>query len=308
MSLYPSLEDMKVDHLMVAQNSTPHQPSPLPQNQLPYPPQPTSSFAGASAPAGAAYPGLAEYMGMELSEDIIRANMPEYLPQAQNQQAISLPPSTSLYSAGGLVAPLSGSNPGVVRAQVSHGIRQIVVCKDADGKVGVKVKDINKGIFVCLVTKNSPAALAGLRFGDQILQLNGDNLAGLSADKVHSMFKKAGVNNISLAVRDRPFERTLTLHKDSSGHIGFQFKEGRITHIGVESSAARNGLLIDHQLLEVNGQNVVGIKDKEVGAIIEEGGNIITITIIPSFMYNHIMKNMKSSVVKKFMDHSIPDV
>jgi len=305
MSLYPSLEDMKVDQLLVAQNSH-HQMQPqASQQQLPYPPQ-VSGPGGPSAPV--AYPGLAEYMGMELSEDIIRANMPEYLPQSQNQTPLSLPSSTSLYSGGGLIAPISASNPGVVRAQVSHGVRQIVVCKDGDGKVGVKVKDINKGIFVCLVTKNSPAAQAGLRFGDQILQINGQNLAGLSADKVHGLFKKAEVNNISLAVRDRPFERTITLHKDSSGHIGFQFKEGRISHIGVDSSAARNGLLIDHQLLEVNGQNVVGIKDKEVGSIIEEGGNIITITIIPSFMYNHIMKNMKTSVVKKFMDHSIPDV
>ena len=33
--------------------------------------------------------------------------------------------------------------------------------------------------------------------------------------------------------------------------MGFQFKEGRITSLTVESSAARNGLLIDHNLLEV---------------------------------------------------------
>ena len=50
---------------------------------------------------------------------------------------------------------------------------------------------------------------------------------------------------------DSPFERTLTLHKDSTGHLGFQFKEGKITAIAVDSSAARNGLLIDHNLLEV---------------------------------------------------------
>ena len=78
--------------------------------------------------------------------------------------------------------------------------------------------------------------------------------------------------------------------QDSSGHIGFQFKEGKITSIAVDSSAARNGLLIDHNLLEVNGQNVVGVKDKDIGNIIEEGGNVITVTIIPSYIYNHIMK------------------
>merc|ERR1712004_237990 len=123
---------------------------------------------------------------------------------------------------------------------------------------------------------------------------------------VHDLLKKAAVNNITMAVRDRPFERTLTLHKDSSGHIGFQFKDGKITSIAVDSSAARNGLLIDHQLLEVNGQNVVGIKDKEVGVVIEEGGSVIT--IIPTYIYNIITKNMSNSLVKKLMDHSIPEM
>ena len=49
-----------------------------------------------------------------------------------------------------------------------------------------------------------------------------------------------------------PFERTLTLHKDSTGHLGFQYKDGKITAIVVNSSAARNGVLIDHNLLEVS--------------------------------------------------------
>ena len=80
---------------------------------------------------------------------------------------------------------------------------QVILCKDADGKVGVRVKSINKGIFVCLVTRGSPAAMGGLRFGDQILQINSDNVAGFSEGRVHDIFKKAGVNNIVLAVRDR---------------------------------------------------------------------------------------------------------
>lgn len=126
-----------------------------------------------------------------------------------------------------------------------------MLCKDADGKVGLKVKAINKGIFVCLVTRNSPAAMGGLRFGDQVLQINGQNVAGFSENKVHDLFRKCSVNNIVLAVRDRPFERTLTLHKDSTGHLGFQFKDGKTTAIAVDSSAARNGMLIDHNLLEV---------------------------------------------------------
>jgi syntenin-1 len=299
MSVYPSLEDMKVDHLMQAQEHAASNAMPSPHSAT-YPSAP-SAFASAGPHTGS-YPGLAEYMGLELTEAEVRANMPEYLPAVVQSSSIATVPRS------GLVAPISGLTTGLAKAQVTHGVRQVVLCKDADGKIGLRVKAVNKGVFVCLVTKGSPAALGGLRFGDQILQVDGVNLAGFSSDKVHDLLKKAAVNNITMAVRDRPFERTLTLHKDSTGHIGFQFKDGKITSIVVDSSAARNGLLIDHQLLEVNGQNVVGVKDKEVGVVIEEGGDVITITIIPTYIYNIITKNMSTSLVKKLMDHSIPEM
>jgi len=317
MSLYPSLEDMMVDQMIKAQQTS--APSPAAQ-ALPrgggwtQPPQPVShpplpaSLAPVPASVAASYPGLAEYMGLELSEALIRENMPEYLPG--NQSSVAVPGSFGVSGVGSgvtMLAPISGHSPGLARAQVSHGVRQIVLCKDKDNKIGLKAKAVNKGVFVCLVAKDSPAALGGLRFGDQILQINGENVAGFSSDKVHDMLRKSSVNNITMVIRDRPFERTLTLHKDSTGHIGFQFKEGRIISLAVDSSAARNGLLIDHNLLEVNGQNVVGIRDKDIGSIIEAGGEVITVTIIPSHIYNHIMKNMSSSVIRKLMDHSVPD-
>ena len=52
-------------------------------------------------------------------------------------------------------------------------IFQVILCKDKDGKVGLRVRSVDKGIFVALVTKGSPSAMGGLRFGDQILQING---------------------------------------------------------------------------------------------------------------------------------------
>ena len=38
---------------------------------------------------------------------------------------------------------------------------------------------------------------------------------------------------------DRPFERKITLQKDSAGHVGFIFKNAKITSIVKDSSAAR---------------------------------------------------------------------
>jgi hypothetical protein len=70
-------------------------------------------------------------------------------------------------------------------------------------------------------------------------QINGEIVAGYSADKASKCIKKAAANNIKLAVRDRPFERTITMQKDSTNHIGFSFNNGEIKAIVKDSSAAR---------------------------------------------------------------------
>ena len=74
------------------------------------------------------------------------------------------------------------------------------------------------------------------------------------------LIKKQPADRIEMAIRDRPFERAITMQKNSVGHVGFVYNDGKITSIVKDSSAARNGLLIEHNLLEVNGQNVVGLK------------------------------------------------
>ena len=85
-------------HLFQAQNTV-HPPT---TTSLPYPAHPNAPYphnipvlsdsttpsypsltSTTSMTPGQAYPGLAEYMGMELSEAVIRDNMPEYL--ANNQ-------------------------------------------------------------------------------------------------------------------------------------------------------------------------------------------------------------------------------
>ncbi|XP_049858897.1 syntenin-1-like [Schistocerca gregaria] len=306
MSLYPSLEDMKVDQMARAQYQAATEYAPPPPAitmPLPYSVSP-------SAPASfgtTLYPTLNEFMGLELSQEVIAQNMPEYAVAVPAPREVAVPSATG-GPLSGMIAPLSGQSLGLKRAQVTHGVRELTLCKDSAGKVGVRVKAIDKGVFVCLVTKGSPAALAGLRFGDQILQINGTIVAGFSMDQVHDLFRKSPVNGISVVVRDRPFERTVTLHKDSVGRIGFQFKNGKIIAIVKDSSAARNGLLIEHYLLEVNGQNVVGLKDKEITNLIEEGGQVVTVTIMPAFVYEHMVKKMSTSLLKGSMDHSIPDV
>ena len=60
------------------------------ENNLPYSLHPTA----AAVPANV-YPELGGYMGMEFDEQTIRQNMPEYLPNAQQQVAVR--PQVSFY-------------------------------------------------------------------------------------------------------------------------------------------------------------------------------------------------------------------
>ena len=298
MSLYPSLEDMKVDHMAQAQAHQQQQHHAAITGASG--PAPSYAMPMASGGGSALYPSLNEYMGMEISHAIIQSQMPSEV--GREVMAYSPPSST-------MVAPITGqNNMGVARSEIKQGIRMITACKDGEGKLGIRVQAVNKGVFVSLVSKGSPAAISGLRFGDQILQINGTNVAGWDMKEVKKCLKKADGAKIELAVRDRPFERALTMQKDSAGHVGFIFKEGRVTSIVKDSSAARNGLLIEHNILEVNGQNVVGLKDKELSKIFTESDRSMTLTIMPSFIYQHMVKCMKDSLIRKEMDHSIPDL
>lgn len=87
----------------------------------------------------------------------------------------------------------------------------------------------------------------------------------------------------------RPLERTITLHKDSLGNVGFHFKDGNIVGLVKDSSAARNGLLTDHQLLEINTINVAGMKDKEISKVISGSPSVVNVTIIPQYIYKHMI-------------------
>ncbi|XP_066481172.1 syntenin-2 [Tiliqua scincoides] len=310
-TLYPSLEDMKVDQILKVRASlrlekgkeTPRPPS-LVISQKPEIPESrqNSSLSSFSDPP-VLYPNLSElndYMGLSLSSEEVQKNL-GLVPASGN--AMVLAPSAP----GGMVAPVTGGNLGMHRAEIKPGLREVHLCKDERGKTGLKLRNIDKGLFVQLVKANSPAALVGLRFGDQILQIDGKDCAGWNTEKAKRALKKASPEKIVMVVRDRPFQRTVTMHKDSTGHVGFIIKKGQISSLVRGSSAARNGLLINHYICEVNGQNVIGLKDKEITDVLMNADNIITLTIIPAVIYEHMIRKLSSGQVKSSMDHSIPN-
>lgn len=55
------------------------------------------------------------------------------------------------------VAPVTGNDVGLRRAEVKQGVREVVVCKDQDGKIGLRVRDVNKVLkfmVLCVINNN----------------------------------------------------------------------------------------------------------------------------------------------------------
>lgn len=187
MSLYPSLEDMKVGQILQSEQNNQKPTTTNPSAPFIYPgTNPSSSYYNQSVnddvlfetpsnnQVGALYPSMNSWinLGIDLSSDELQI--------IQNQQkqleklALAQTKSNEVASFGSnkhMIAPLSGNSVGLKRAQVTNGVREVVLCKGTDHKIGMRCKAISNGIFIVLVTTGSPAALAGLRFGDQILQV-----------------------------------------------------------------------------------------------------------------------------------------
>uniref|UniRef100_A0A2K6GW69 PDZ domain-containing protein n=1 Tax=Propithecus coquereli TaxID=379532 RepID=A0A2K6GW69_PROCO len=204
------------------------------------------------------YLELSQYMGLqEMCE-----NMAMVLGAPVQGQLVAIPSSMNY-----MVAAVTGNDVGIHRAEIEQGIREIILCKDQDEKIGLRLKLTDNGMFVQLVQVNSPASWAGLRFRHQVLQINGENSA-------HKVLKQTFGEKITMTICDRACEWTITMHMDSTGHVGFIFKNGKITSIVKDSSVARN----------------------------------VTITIMPAFIFEHIIKRMAPSIMKSLMDHTIPEV
>lgn len=289
--LYPSLEDFKYDILIHSK----HHASNV-GTQLRYGSSSTTNGNNGYYDHYSLYPsftnnanGSAVYVGLDDVNS--RASLSVCIPGKARMKA-----------------PLSGYTQAH-KLQPSNAIRAILICKDSSGKVGLRLAAIQGGVFIVLVYASSPAAIAGLRFGDQILEVNDIPVAGYSMDKVHDLIRKASIDELRFSIRDRPFERTVTLHKDPNGQVGFAFnKRGKIISIVKDSSAARNGLLIKQTILEINGQNVVGSGESRIRDVIDNCGDVLVLTIMPSSIFETMIKQTDAKLLRKNMDHSIPEL
>ncbi|VDM18518.1 unnamed protein product [Hydatigera taeniaeformis] len=287
MSLYPSLEALTIGKEVDAQNKL--------ATAL-------MSTPAASNPAGGGvnYAALAnEFLGLDLSLVTYDEYGNACYGGQPNAGAVSIHPGTAV------AFPNSNAITNVDPVHVSQGVREVTVRKGKEGLVGLQLRDQDRGVFVTYVESDSPAAQAGLRFGDQVLRINAQYTAGMTGKDAMNFIKRSCGPTVDIVIRDRPLERVVTLAKDSLGSLGILIKNGAVEAIVKDSSAARNGVLINSQLVEVNGVNVLGLSDRKIRELIKISPQNVKLTLIPGFYYQHLSKKLGRGLMKN-MDRSEP--
>ncbi|BHF77991.1 hypothetical protein SprV_0602110100 [Sparganum proliferum] len=292
MSLYPSFEGLTIGKEVDAQNRFAE----------------TLISSAGQTPSGdlrANYGELAmNFLGLDLSRVVYDdfGNAIYSDPSGPGTAVVPAPGTAVTPVQPSACGPLVKRNPAIV----TNAVRELTLHKDKKGRLGIQLRDLDAGVIVSYVECEGAAAMGGLRFGDQVLSINGVVVAGFSGRKAMDLVKHSP-SDVVFVIRDRPLERNITLTKDSHGTVGILVKNGKVSGIVKNSSAARNGVLVDHHILEVGGRNVIGLSDKKIGEYLDVMGTSVNITVMPSFFFDHIVKKLGRSDLKQ-MDRSAPVV
>ena len=185
MSLYPSFEGLTIGKEVVAQNK-------LATTLM------STPAAAASSSGSVNYASLAsEFLGLDLS----LISYDEYGNPCYGGQ----PSYGAVVPSGGSAVALP--SPGaVVRKdpiEVSQGVREITMTKNSKGYLGLQMRNQDSGVFITFVEMDSPAAVAGLRFGDQVLKIDSKFTAGMSDKEAMKYIKKECGKTVTIVIRDR---------------------------------------------------------------------------------------------------------
>ncbi|KAM7532538.1 hypothetical protein Aperf_G00000132125 [Anoplocephala perfoliata] len=177
---------------------------------------------------------------------------------------------------------------------VTQEVREVVIKKS--NNFGMRLRNFEHGVFVSHVEKKSSAAKAGVRFGDQVLKVGGRSIAGMKGKKVLEYALSLKGSSVSFLIRDRPLERVIELTKDHDGYLGIHIVDGSILSIKPGSSAESNGVILNTQICEVDGINVMGLPDEKISQFIKASeSRTFRITVIPGSFYKQLTKRLSKN-------------
>ncbi|XP_053673689.1 syntenin-2-like [Anopheles nili] len=185
----------------------------------------------------------------------------------------------------------------VARFPAAKGIRELLIRKGDGGKIGITIRRVLEGkMIVCAVARRSPAYLAGVRYGDEILCHEDEPLPGIEMERMRKMIEHNSRNCVKLQTKDKSGERYVTITRDVEKGYGFRFVNGEITVIRPNTSAEQQGLERKLQIVEVNEEVVVGMSDEDIEAIIYASGDSVTLCVVPVKIYRQLFASLSPVV------------
>merc|ERR1712146_412241 len=156
----------------------------------------------------------------------------------------------------------------------------------------------DEGIYISDITVDGPAGIDGrIQFGDQLLEVNGRSLTGLTHGEVVDVLRAcAGSVTLKLArlpANDEAPEQLLQIDLETNfqglgfsivGGVDQPVEEGDdgvyITSILDDGTAQKDGRLqLGDKIVEVNGHELSGLQHHEIVNLLQASGNVCHLTV-----------------------------
>ncbi|CAH8605531.1 unnamed protein product [Heterobilharzia americana] len=155
-------------------------------------------------------------------------------------------------------------------------VREITVTRPAVGqRFGMRIEKLEKGTFLTTVLPGSVASQAGLKIGDEILQLNGVSVQPISINTINQLIRSTQYH-LKIAYRPRTMLAKIRfiVVKKIDGRVGIRLKriaQGLFVDVVLPNSAASDaGIKEGDELISVNNQNVTSWSQEDASKLLRE--------------------------------------
>ncbi|CAH8655232.1 unnamed protein product [Schistosoma haematobium] len=154
-------------------------------------------------------------------------------------------------------------------------IREISVTRSESGqRFGMRIEKFGKGTYLTTVLPGSLASQAGLKVGDEILQLNGISIQSISINSINQLVRSTRQLKIAYRPRTMLAKIRFILVKKINGRVGIRLKriaEGLYVDVVLPNSAAYEaGIKEGDELICVNNQIVTSWTQEAASKLLRE--------------------------------------
>ncbi|KAF5400698.1 hypothetical protein PHET_05643 [Paragonimus heterotremus] len=221
-----------------------------------------------------------------------------------NPETTNSTPQVSSTSSG-LPATGVGSTQSDSHKKAKHpAVRQVVLHKDASGKLGIKLRRMGNAMYFAFVDVNSPVAKAGIGFADQLVQVRGVNISDMTGSQMMYWISSSHSKEIHATVAQRPYDFDIEGTVNSQGELAYRTKQGKELGSVKLQKVIQKGHLKHLQIVAVNGKTMLGCIEQDFLSAFQNATGTIQLRVIPRILTNHLLKRQNKAELRNRMQLS----